>query len=89
MRGIFQLIRVADGVRSPAAEAERADFADALVKAPEGAIQAEDLVLVLLEKQGERWEISNAPVMRVDTFVVHFRRFEGNDNAETVSSATG
>lgn len=36
----------------------------------------DDLVLVLMEIRNERWEVSEAPVMRVHSFCQHFSRKE-------------
>lgn len=76
MKCVFQVVRRSDGVRSPAAEADRVEFArvlrQMLDERPENLAE-DDFVLVLMEYMGEPGaRVSVAPMMTVARFVQEF-----------------
>jgi len=75
MNAIFQVVRSADGQRSPPATAERSDFALTLrdlLERDESPIADGDYVLVIAERKGDDWDLSLAPLFRVDSFISSF-----------------
>lgn len=78
MKCVFQVLRREDGVRSPALEAERAEFARVLEEAcrdhPE-YVQLTDYVIVLMEHMGEpNAAVSLAPILSIERFIAEFLR---------------